>query len=99
MDPIDDLPPATIITLGRARRRRSCAISGISHDNGDITGVTVNGRKAECAAQVAGVVDWTIRIPRPADGKLTALAVDRAGNTEQTAHRIDLGGSAVASSP
>ena len=98
LQPVDDLPPATIVTQ-IVRDGDELRITGISHDNGDITGVTVNGHKAECAAQVAGVVAWTIRIPRPADGKLTALAVDRAGNKEQTAHRIDLGGSAVASSP
>jgi hypothetical protein len=89
LDPVDDLPPATIITqLHRAGEK--LVVRGVSHDNGDITSVLVNGVEAEFMSSAAGVVDWEVAIATSADGKVTAFALDKAGNREQTAHRLVL---------
>jgi hypothetical protein len=89
LDPIDDVPPATIITRLR-REGEKLVVRGVSHDNGDITSVIVNGVEAKVLASSAGVVDWEIAIATPADGKLIAFATDKAGNREQTAHQLVL---------
>ncbi len=85
LDPIDDLPPATVITQVR-RASGKLVVRGISHDNGEIASVTVNGQQAQIATQSAGVADWTLELSVPADGRLSALAVDRTGNQELTPH-------------
>ena len=40
-------------------------VTGISHDNGEIASVTVNGQPAKIASQTAGVADWRIELPAP----------------------------------
>lgn len=87
LDPVDDLPPATIITRV-VRDGDKVLVSGVSHDNGEITAVTVNGGQAEIVSKAAGVVDWKIQVSVPPDGKVSAFAVDDAGNTEQTVHQV-----------
>ena len=95
LDPVDDLPPATIITSVR-ERDGNVELQGVSHDNGTITKITVNGQPAQVISSGAGVVDWQITLKTPANRKLTAAATDNAGNTEQqTAHRITLPGKSV----
>jgi len=86
LDPIDDVPPATVMTHVK-RNGDQLTITGITHDNGEITSITVNGQPAKVTATSAGVVDWSIELPLPKDGKLVALATDAAGNREQTPHR------------
>ncbi|MCE9603283.1 MAG: G8 domain-containing protein [Planctomycetia bacterium] len=85
LDPVDDLPPATIITQA-VRSGAKLRVAGISHDNGEITSVTVNGQAAVIQSNRIGVADWSLELPLPADGKIMALATDRAGNIEQTGH-------------
>jgi hypothetical protein len=87
LSPVDDLPPATMIRSVR-RDGEKWVVIGLSHDNGEIVRVTVNGRAAEILSTRAGVVDWKVGIPRPADGAVNALATDAAGNAETLAHRI-----------
>jgi hypothetical protein len=36
----------------------------------------------------AGLVDWSIELPVPADGTITAAATDAAGNREVTGHQV-----------
>jgi len=85
--PVDDLPPATLITeITIASGKR--IVRGVAHDNGEIAGVTVNGRPATITARHAGVVDWVITLDAPADGRFTAGAVDRAGNVELAPHDL-----------
>jgi hypothetical protein len=85
LDPVDDLPPATIVTSVR-RVGSKVEVRGVSHDNGEIVSVTVNDRPANVTSNRTGVVDWTIELPVPTDKKLTAFAADNAGNVERTAH-------------
>jgi hypothetical protein len=85
LDPIDDLPPATIIT-SVVRVGDKLRVSGISHDNGDIVLIEVNGMVSKLQSARIGVVDWSMEVPVPSDGKISARATDQAGNVEQTAH-------------
>ncbi|MDA0284378.1 MAG: hypothetical protein O3B86_13590, partial [Planctomycetota bacterium] len=85
LDPVDDLPPATVITSIR-RDGGKLVVRGISHDNGEIVSIKVNGQSAEIVANHSGVVDWTVQLPVPANGQLTAVASDQAGNRELTGH-------------
>lgn len=87
--PTDDVPPATIVTQA-VRDRQQIRVTGISHDDGEITQVTVNGKEAEVTSRAAGVVDWTVTLGIPIDGKLSAQATDATGNVEQTAHVLTL---------
>jgi hypothetical protein len=84
--PVDDLPPATIITDVR-RDRGMLRVSGICEDNGEIASVTVNGRRANIVRRSAGLAEWLITIAPPRDGSITAAATDAAGNVERTGHR------------
>lgn len=86
LEPVDDLPPATIITDIR-RARGGLQVSGISQDNGEITSVTVNGHKARILKQSPGLAEWVITMPPPRDGVLVAAARDIAGNVERSGHR------------
>lgn len=95
LNPIDDLPPATIITSIR-RTADIIDISGVSHDNGDIVSIQVNGHDAEVMTTSAGVVVWRVSLNVPADGRLIASASDRDGNKEQTGHVIQIHATVIA---
>ena len=85
--PIDDLPPATLITsIQMAGAQR--IVRGVSHDNSDIATVSINGHPAKITTQHAGVADWTLTLDTPADGHYIATATDRAGNVELTPHDL-----------
>jgi hypothetical protein len=90
LDPVDDLPPATIITAA-IRRGDKLVVRGITHDNGDIVSVRVNGQPAAIAANRHGVADWSIELPAADDANVSAQGADAAGNIERTPHivRID----------
>ena len=91
LDPVDDLAPATVITGTRLRDGR-LLVTGVTHDNGDIASVTVNGQPAQIVSTNAGVADWQIAIDTPPSGKVVARAKDRAGNAERYAHEITITG-------
>jgi hypothetical protein len=82
LDPVDDLPPATIITSVRRAVDGTLLVSGVSHDNGEVAAVTVNGKPATIVASHAGVADWKITIGAGA-ATITAFATDAAGNVEK----------------
>lgn len=88
LDIVDDLPPVTIITSIQRDGDR-IVTRGITHDNGDIVSVMVNGHAAEVISSSSGVVDWRVSIPTP-EGEIIALAIDAAGNKELTPHRVAL---------
>ncbi len=87
LQPVDDLPPATIIRRIDEQGGR-LKISGTTHDDGFIKTVTVNGKAARIHRQQHGVADWSIELPNAA--KLTAAATDAAGNTEKNPHQLNL---------
>jgi hypothetical protein len=82
LDPVDDLPPQTIITSIEARGDK-LLIKGIASDNGDVKRVLVNGEPATLAA---GGLDWQVEIARAE--KVTAVSEDAAGNVEKLPHAV-----------
>src|SRR5690606_19245950 len=89
LSPIDDLPPATVITSVR-RDGDNLVVQGVTHDNGQIAAVKVNGQAAKTVSSAVGggLVDWEISLPHRGVEAITAAAVDAAGNAEQHAHRV-----------
>ena len=85
LDPVDDLPPATMITSVK-KVKSKCVVKGVSQDNGEVASVMVNGRAAKIVSSHAGLADWEITLDAPRDGKLSASATDKTGNQEKTAH-------------
>ncbi len=87
--PVDDLPPATLITgIQSVGARR--LVRGVTHDNGEIRGVSVNGHSAKVTAQHAGVADWIIMLDTPGDDCYLAQSTDDAGNIELMPHNLNL---------
>jgi len=84
LDPVDDLPPATIITAVQ-RTGGKLLVRGVTQDNGDVAAVTVNGHPARITLDHAGVADWEAEVEASDTTELTATATDRAGNLERTA--------------
>ncbi len=89
LDPIDDLPPATMITSVR-REGGKVIVTGVTTDNGEIATVMVNGVAAPSTSSGPGIVDWRVTLDFPSDGKLIAKAIDKAGNAEIAGHQIIL---------
>lgn len=87
LDPVDDLAPATIITSVE-RRAGKLLVRGVTHDNGAIRDVGVNGIEAKLRLAQAGLADWEALVDVPSDGLLNARATDQAGNTETPGHRL-----------
>jgi hypothetical protein len=87
LDPIDDIPPATIITAIRKSGERFI-IRGVSHDNGKVIAVRVNGKSATLKHVTEGVTDWEITLDATATGKFVAQGIDHAGNSEMTPHEV-----------
>lgn len=87
LDLTDTLPPATIV-LSVHQNKDGLMVRGVSHDNGTITKIRVNERNASIVSSEAGVVDWEIQLPKPDDGKITAFAIDEAGNVETFSHMV-----------
>ncbi len=83
LDPKDDLPPASLITSVRREADR-LHVSGVTHDDGTVASVAVNGAVAKITAQQAGVAEWQIEIA--AAPEVAARARDAAGNEEHWSH-------------
>ena len=92
LDPIDDQPPATIITwpkrglpvkLGKSG---TLEVGGTSTDDYKIVRVVVYS--VEVNDLDYNFTGWSVKISslKPGKVKLTALATDKVGNREQTAH-------------
>lgn len=87
LDPVDDTPPATMV-LAVHRDGKSLHVRGITHDDGTIESVTVNGRRATSSVIQDGVHEWSVELP--ATETVTASATDAAGNVERRAHVVQL---------
>jgi hypothetical protein len=89
LDPVDDLPPTTVITHVQQSREGGMSrlrIRGTTADNGVVTRVTVNGQEAK--ALQANFALWEIDLPAARDLKLEARAQDAAGNIEPRPHLL-----------
>jgi hypothetical protein len=85
LDPVDDLPPATVIT-GMQRREGKLMVQGTCSDNGTVTRIIVNGREA--AALTPNFATWEITLDGAPAETLAAHAEDAAGNVEKLEHRV-----------
>jgi hypothetical protein len=87
LDPVDDLPPATVVTHVR-REGGSLVVRGTVSDNGTVKKVLVNGREAKALAP--NFAEWEAVLPdvQPGELKLTAHAEDAAGNVEKRPHLL-----------
>jgi hypothetical protein len=90
LDPVDDLPPATVITHVRTGDSGRVVVRGTTSDNGTVTKVLVNGKSARALA--ANFAEWeaVLNALPPGELKLTARAEDAAGNVEQVPHVVVL---------
>ncbi len=88
LDPIDDLPPTTVITHIR-REGSKVIVRGTSADNGVITKVTVNGTAAKATAR--NFAEWEVILEASkGELKVTAHAEDAAGNVEKRPHVVSV---------
>jgi hypothetical protein len=88
LDPVDDLPPATVITHVSKTTDGKLKVRGTTADNGTVKRVLVNG--AEAKAVAANFAEWEITLDRVPTGpvKLEAYAEDAAGNVEKRPHVV-----------
>jgi len=77
LSPVDDLPPATVITSVT-----NGVVRGTTCDNGVVKRVLVNGREAKATAP--NFLEW--EIAADGTGKVEAWAEDAAGNVESQRH-------------
>jgi hypothetical protein len=89
LEPIDDLPAATIVTETRLCEGK-LIVRGVSCDNGEIEAVMVNGQRARIVSSHAGVADWEVSLDAVQTTRVVASTSDKAGNVEQTPHEIIL---------
>lgn len=82
LTPVDDLPPATVITHVR-RAGDKLVVRGTTSDNGTVVRVRVNGQEAR--ATVANFAEWEAVLPASV-AKVEAGAEDAAGNVEKRPH-------------
>ena len=86
LEPIDDLPPVTVITHV-SRENGKLHLRGTTSDNGIIKRVVVNGQEARASA--ANFAEWEVTLESTAAaGQLVAHAEDAAGNIEKTPHTV-----------
>ena len=87
LDPVDDLPPATVITAV-SRKDGKLVVRGVTGDGGTVKRVVVNGVAATPARE--NYAEWEVVLPM-ADA-VTAHAEDAAGNVEKLAHAVKIHG-------
>ena len=86
LDPVDDLPPTTVITHVR-REGSKVIVRGTAADNGVIKSVTVNGTAAKATA--ANFAQWEVVLDAgKGEVKVTARAEDATGNVEKRPHVV-----------
>lgn len=86
LTPVDDLPPATVITSGRKLDGGMLLVRGTTSDNGAVTRVVINGVAAKSLRD--DFAEWEATIP--AALKLQAHAEDAAGNVEKMPHVVTI---------
>jgi hypothetical protein len=85
----DDQPPTTVVTFVGSLKNGKRLIRGTTSDNGDVKSVAVNAQSAKAVRN--NFAEWEIELPLPiSDKKLTAQAMDAAGNIEQRPHVVQL---------
>jgi hypothetical protein len=91
LEPVDDLPPATMITAVR-KESGKLLVRGVTHDNGEVATVRVNGKAGRIVTRHAGVADWEATLEPATVEEITAGATDKAGNEEKVPAKVAMGG-------
>jgi hypothetical protein len=88
LDPVDDLPPATVITSVERLPDGRIVARGTTSDNGTVKRVLVNGHEARATER--NFAQWQITLEKvPSDAiTLRAAGEDEAGNVEKTPHKL-----------
>jgi len=89
LDPVYDLPPATVVTAFR-RNGNKLIVSGTTSDNGVVKRVFVNGYEARPTRE--NFAEWEITLDAAAGGPtiISAHAEDAAGNVELRPHTMSI---------
>ncbi len=92
LSPVDDLPPATVITGVTQSADGGWLVRGTTTDNGQVKQVLVNGRQA--TALHDGFAEWevTLSAADAKDDTIAAHGEDSAGNIEKLPHKVALPG-------
>ncbi|HZN34768.1 MAG TPA: hypothetical protein VFB80_13160, partial [Pirellulaceae bacterium] len=85
LDPVDDLPPITVVTHVE-KRAGQLLVRGSAADNGEIKRVVVNGQPAQLDAASSA---WQAELPADT-ASITAHSEDAAGNIEKLTHKVQL---------
>ncbi len=85
LDPVDDLPPVTVITQVRREGDRAI-VSGVTSDNGPVKRVVVNGQEARAIGDNFSRWEIAISLVARHDAGIAAHAEDAVGNIEPRAH-------------
>jgi hypothetical protein len=88
LDPVDDLPPATVILHASRSADGKFVVRGCTSDNGTVARVMVNGQPARALSTNFAEWEAVLEGVRPGTLKLTAHAEDAAGNVEKMQHEI-----------
>jgi RNA polymerase sigma factor (sigma-70 family) len=87
LDPVDDLPPVTVITHVRQAEGK-LVVRGTTSDNGTVKKVSVNGREARATAPNYAQWEVVLEDVRPGRLRVVAKAEDAAGNVEKVPHTL-----------
>jgi hypothetical protein len=85
LNPVDDLPPITVITHV-AKQEDKLLVRGSASDNGEIKRVIVNGQEAHLNLASG---EWRVELPGNTLA-LTAYSEDALGNTEKLSHKFQI---------
>jgi hypothetical protein len=89
LDPVDDLPPATVITHCQRLDGSTVLVRGTTNDDGIVKRVLVNDREGRSLRD--NFAEWEAKLEVAADdggAKLSAHAVDAKGNAEKRPHLV-----------
>jgi hypothetical protein len=88
LDPVDDLPPTTVITYAAPAAGGKVVVRGVAADDSVIKKVVVNGREARASSP--NFAEWEVVLEAPASGpfRVEAHAEDAAGNFEKRPHVV-----------
>jgi hypothetical protein len=86
LDPVDDLPPTTVVTHVTRPAGGGFVVRGTTADNGTVRRVMVNGQAARALAP--NFAEWEVTLAAPAGTPLRAHAEDAAGNVEPRPHVV-----------
>jgi hypothetical protein len=90
LDPVDDLPPVTVITQVVKGEGGKLVVRGTCSDNGTVAKVVVNGREARAVR--GNFAEWEVALESVGASavKVEAHAEDAAGNVEKRPHVVGI---------